>query len=162
MTLKKQLLELTQNDSQERILNIPISNRLTGVDLMLQLLNHANINSLSVMLIGGGPKIADKVVECQKDNFPEVKFISMSGINDIHQPQKKELDDIFSIVATSRPHILFVAFGSPFQEQWLYQHRKELKGIVCVGVGGAFNFLSNNLPRPPWPIRKMGFEWLWR
>ena len=145
-----------------QILGIQVQPRITGVDLMVSLLNYANKNSLSVMLIGGGEKVAERVVECQRKQFAKVKFISLQGIVNIKMPTSDEEQKIFSIVAAAKPQFLFVAFGSPYQEQWIYNHQEQLKGIVCMGVGGAFDLLSGNLPRPPRIIRNLGLEWLFR
>jgi N-acetylglucosaminyldiphosphoundecaprenol N-acetyl-beta-D-mannosaminyltransferase len=65
-------------------------------------------------------------------------------------------------VAATKPNLIFAAFGSPFQEKWFYQNRARLQGICCVGVGGAFDFLSGNIQRAPIWIRKIGLEWLYR
>lgn len=145
-----------------RILNIPIANRLTGVDLMSKLLEYASVNSLSVGLIGGGEKIAERLVECQKQKYPELKVFGIQGIKDIKNPKKEEEAEIFRIVADRKPYLLFVAFGSPYQEMWIERHRHELVGMVCIGVGGAFDYLSGNVGRPNRIFRSIGLEWLLR
>lgn len=145
-----------------RILNIPIANRLTGVDLMSKLLEYASANSLSVGLIGGGEKIAERLVECQKQKYPELKVFGIQGIKDIKNPKKEEEAEIFRIVADRKPYLLFVAFGSPYQEMWIERHRNELGGMVCIGVGGAFDYLSGNVDRPNRIFRSIGLEWLLR
>lgn len=145
-----------------RILGVDTGPRVTGVDLMTELLSYANKKSLSVMLIGGGPKIADKVVNCQKLTYPNIKFASLQGIKNIKNPKKQELKTIFSIVKNTKPHFVFVAFGSPSQEIFIDKYKKQFNGAVCMGVGGAFDFLSGNLPRPPYIIRQIGLEWLFR
>jgi N-acetylglucosaminyldiphosphoundecaprenol N-acetyl-beta-D-mannosaminyltransferase len=145
-----------------KILGIKTGPRITGVDLMIDLLNIANRGRLSVMLLGAGPKIADNVVICQKRAYPEVRFISMTGIENIKNPKISEENTILAIVRNRKPHMLFVAFGSPYQEMWIWKHKKQLEGIICMGVGGAFDFLSGNITRPPKILRHFGLEWLHR
>jgi len=58
--------------------------------------------------------------------------------------------------------LIFVAFGSPAQELWLYKHRGKFKGIVCMGVGQGFDVLSGQVKRAPLLLRKIGLEWLYR
>lgn len=137
-------------------------NRVAGVDLMVEMLKLANERRLRVMLLGGRSKVADKVVECQKKKFPKIKFFSLEGIKEIQNPKKEEEEKIFSIVSSFKPHFLFVAFGSPDQEIWLARHQNQLKGVVCMGVGGAFDYLAGLVPRAPKPIRWLGLEWLFR
>jgi len=145
-----------------RLLGVSPVNRTSGVDLMLDLLKLANERRLRVMLIGGRPKIADRVVDCQQKKFSQVKFFSLEGIKDIKNPQKKEEEKIFTIVSRFKPHFVFVAFGSPAQELWLDKNREKFKGVVGMGVGGAFDYLAGVVPRAPLLLRRLGLEWLFR
>lgn len=145
-----------------RILGVPLGGRVSGVDLMEDLLSMANDRRLRVMLMGGQPKIAEKIANCQGRVFSEVKFTAIQGISDIKHPTIQEEQRIFSIVARYKPQFLFVSFGSPFQELWLYHHRKKLEGLVVMGVGGAFDYLSGNIIRAPRLVRQIGLEWLFR
>ncbi len=61
-----------------------------------------------------------------------------------------------------KPHLVFVAFGSPWQELWIERHRNQFQNCVVMGVGGAFDFLGGKVPRAPVIIRRLGFEWLFR
>ena len=58
--------------------------------------------------------------------------------------------------------ILFVAFGFPKQEQWIAENLDKIPVKVAMGVGGAFDYISGNVPRSPVFIRKLGLEWLFR
>ncbi|PJE63592.1 hypothetical protein COU89_02505 [Candidatus Roizmanbacteria bacterium CG10_big_fil_rev_8_21_14_0_10_45_7] len=136
--------------------------RVPGVDLMERLLTTNYRNSLTVCLIGGKGKVADKVRECYGQNQKELKIIAVEGYNDIFNQTKSEDDAIFSIVSLLKPHLVFVAFGSPQQELWIERHRELFRNTVVIGVGGAFDFLSGVTPRAPLFLRKMGLEWLFR
>lgn len=145
-----------------RVLGLILGPRYSGVDLMTDLLSIAHERRLRVMLIGGRPKIAEKIVECQRGKFFEAEFFALEGISDIKHPTQEEEKTIFSIVARYKPHFLFVAFGSSAQELWLYNHRSRLEGIVCMGVGGAFDYLSGEVVRAPQIVRNAGLEWFVR
>ncbi|MBU4098660.1 WecB/TagA/CpsF family glycosyltransferase, partial [Patescibacteria group bacterium] len=58
--------------------------------------------------------------------------------------------------------ILFVAFGHPKQEEWIYENLEHLPVKVAMGVGGAFDYISGRVERAPFMIRAMGMEWLYR
>lgn len=58
--------------------------------------------------------------------------------------------------------ILFVAFGSPKQEKWIYENLPKMSVNVAIGVGGAFDFVSGRVRRAPVWVRKIGLEWLFR
>ena len=145
-----------------RMLNIDIGDRFTGVDLMEELVKMADAMRLRVMLIGGRSNLALKLADCYGKELPEAKFKGVYGIGDIKNPKIEEEDAFFSIVRRYKPHIVLAAFGSPDQELWLERHKKEFNGIVCAGVGGAFDYLSGNISRSPKLIRRLGLEWLFR
>ena len=67
-----------------------------------------------------------------------------------------------SSVDIPKVDILFVAFGSPKQEIWIYKNLDKLPVKVAIGVGGAFDFLSGKVKRAPNWVRNLGFEWLFR
>lgn len=144
------------------LLGIPMSERMSGVDLMDTLMNLAGRKRLTVVLIGGSKKIADNLANCYQRQFPEAHFFGFEGFSDVRKPTEKETEAVFSIVRARRPHFVFAAFGSPEQEKWLWRNRAELDGIVCMGVGGGFDFLSGSVPRAPTLVRSVGLEWLYR
>jgi len=145
-----------------RLLGIPVQSRIQGIDLMETLLAYASRERLRVMLIGGAAEIAEKIVVCQKQAHPRLEITGMQGIKDVRNPSKVEEESILSIVTDVKPHLIFFAFGSPYQELWIDAHKKQLEGSVVAGVGGAFDFLSGNVPRAPKFVRDLGFEWLFR
>ena len=145
-----------------RFLGISVQARIHGVDLMERLLWYASTGRYTVMLIGGAPNIADRVVDCQKRAHPRLKIVGLQGIKDVRNPSRLEEDELFSIVAAVKPHIVFVAFGSPHQELWIEAHKEQFEGKVVMGVGGAFDYLAGAVLRAPKILRELGFEWLFR
>lgn len=141
---------------------IPVGARFTGVDMMDSLIHRASTESLSVMLIGGLGNVAEKVVDCYRAQYPALNIFGYQGIKNIQKPTEAELQKLFSIVADRKPHIIFFAFGSPMQELFVEKYKKHFSGIVCAGVGGAFDFLSGMKPRAPHLVRTIGLEWAYR
>lgn len=144
------------------ILGIQAQERVTGVDFMNAVINLAEKRSLRVLLLGGRSQLAEKLALRYQKNYPNSTFKGIFGVSNIHNPSKQEEEDLFSIVADYKPQILLVAFGSPYQELWLYKHKHLFKGIICMGVGGSFDFLSGAVTRAPRLIRNIGLEWLYR
>lgn len=147
------------------ILGIHLQNKVTGVDVMDKILKMCESLPLRVLFIGGRPKIAERLADCytQKcaQNNLKSTFIGLEGIKDINTPKNIELERIFSIITDTRPHIVFVAFGSPAQEKWIWQHREKLN-CIAMGVGQGFDIHSGYIKRAPLLIRNAGFEWLYR
>lgn len=141
---------------------IPRVIRFTGVELTKELLKIADKRRLRVMLLGGMPKVAEKMVDCQKQAGSEAIFTATHGFRNIQSPTTPEINKIISIVTSFKPHIVLMALGSPFSELWLYRHRDVFKGVVCASVGGSFDYFSGTISKPPHIIRSYGLEWLYR
>mgnify|MGYP001557829524 CR=1 FL=1 len=145
-----------------RWLGIKVGERMTGVELMENLLKVASDRRLRVLMIGGKENLALRLSQCYSKKFSEAKFKGVQGIEDIKNPTEDEEAKIFSIVADYKPHLVFVTFGSPDQELWIERHKKKLSNCVVMGVGGAFDYLSGEINRAPVFIQKIGLEWLFR
>ncbi len=62
-----------------------------------------------------------------------------------------------------KAEIVFVNFGAPDQEKFIFENRKNFPNAkILVGVGGAFDFLTGKIRRAPNFLRAIGLEWLWR
>lgn len=139
-----------------KILGKQLWEKITGIDLVESLCRAVEEKPITVGFLGAGPGIAEQTAECLKKKLPTLKVVfAESGSPDdktvqIIKDQKKEID------------ILFVAFGSPKQEIWIYENLDKLPVKIAIGVGGAFDFLSGKVKRAPFWIRKAGFEWLFR
>ncbi|QQG44251.1 MAG: WecB/TagA/CpsF family glycosyltransferase [Candidatus Roizmanbacteria bacterium] len=145
-----------------KMTGVKVGERVTGVRLMSELVRLAGESSLTVMLIGGKENLALELSQCYQRLYPDAKFVGLEGIKDIKNPEQDEEEQIFSIVTAVRPRFIFVAFGSPYQEKWLWRNRAYLQGAVCMGVGGAFDYLGGNAKRPFKIIQQLGLEWLFR
>lgn len=145
-----------------RWLGVEVGERVTGVELMEDLLKMASDGRLRVLMIGGKENLALELANCYSNQYPEAKFFGLSGIEDIKNTKKAEEDKIYSIVTDYKPQLVFVAFGSPDQELWIERHKNKFSNSLVMGVGGAFDYLSGGIVRPPVFIQKLGLEWLFR
>jgi N-acetylglucosaminyldiphosphoundecaprenol N-acetyl-beta-D-mannosaminyltransferase len=145
-----------------RLLGVEVYERYPGVDLVKDLLTLSSKMRLRVLFIGGKPNLAEKLANCYQKKYPKSKFFGLEGISDIKNPKKEEEEKIFSIISHFKPHLVFVAFGSPNQELWIEYHKKKFKNCIVMGVGGAFDFLGGEVPRAPLFLRRLGLEWLFR
>lgn len=139
----------------------PVS-RIAGVDLTRELLkqlsteNKSEINQTRMLLIGGR--------NYPKNELPfNLKWTE--GFNQIDQPQPSEQRALRELISSWQPELVFVAFGAPYQEQWVIDNQNwlEEQGVkAAMVVGGSFDTLLGRLKRAPVWMRKLGLEWLFR
>lgn len=128
------------------MLGVEVFERYPGVDLVKDLLTLSSKMRLRVLFIGGEQNLAEKLANCYQKKYPKSKFFGLEGISDIKNPKKEEEEKIFSIISHFKPHLVFVAFGSPNQELWIENHKKKFKNCAVMGVGGAFDFFGREGP----------------
>ena len=136
-----------------------IKNTTSGIDLMERLCKSCSDLGLCVGLIGGKNLVAKKTKECLIQRYP--------GLRVVYADQGVELvsGSYYTpnlIKSINKCDILFVAFGMVKQEKWIMANIDQLAVKVAMGVGGAFDYLSGEVPRAPKFLRSLGLEWLFR
>lgn len=133
-----------------------ITSRVTGVDMMMRLCEEAEKRQKPIFLYGGKPGIADKAAEKLKELYPS---IIISGTQDGYE---KDNEKVIAKINEAKPDLLFVAMGSPKQENWINANREQLHPTIYQGVGGSFDVLAGNVKRAPEAFQKIGMEWFYR
>jgi N-acetylglucosaminyldiphosphoundecaprenol N-acetyl-beta-D-mannosaminyltransferase len=133
------------------------------VDLAEKLVEEAATKSLRVYLLGGGLGVAAAAAKAMKRHYPKLEIKGDEGTKDIkHQFSIFNFQTMIEAINDFNTDILLVAFGAPWQERFVIEHKNELKVRVAMVVGGAFDMWSGKVPRAPLQWRNFGFEWLWR
>lgn len=135
----------------------PLIERITGYDLMLDLLAFANENKLRCFLIGAKKEINKKAVEKVKQHYPNLIIAGHHhGYFDIQD------EKIVQRIKDTNPDLVFVALGYPKQELWIHKHIKKFKKGTFIGVGGSFDVLAGYVKRAPRLWISLNLEWLYR
>ena len=133
-----------------------ITSRVTGVDMMLRLCEEAAKQQKSVFLYGAKPGVAEAASAKLQALYPG---IIVAGVQDGYEQDEAVVKQRIN---EAKPDILFVAMGSPKQENWINANRDELHPIIYQGVGGSFDVLAGNVKRAPVAFQKAGMEWFYR
>jgi N-acetylglucosaminyldiphosphoundecaprenol N-acetyl-beta-D-mannosaminyltransferase len=144
-----------------RLYGRSLQQRIAGVDLFKVLCGLAADTGLHVFLLGGRPGSADLAAAVLRGDYPGLKcstYCPPFGFEQSSVGLRRTAD---AIVA-AQPDILFVAFGAPKQEYWIYEHGLRLSVPVCIGVGGSFEIVGGVIPRAPLWAQNIGCEWLYR
>lgn len=133
-----------------------ITSRVTGVDMMDRVVREAARTQKSIFLYGAKPGVADKAAQQLVATYPN---LIVAGTQDGYE---QDTSKVLDTINKAQPEILFVAMGSPKQEQWIEQHRDNLYPTLYQGVGGSFDVLAGNVKRAPAAFQRIGAEWLYR
>jgi N-acetylglucosaminyldiphosphoundecaprenol N-acetyl-beta-D-mannosaminyltransferase len=160
-------------------LNKPLQQRVTGVDLVYAICKLASQKKYPVFLLGGEHGVGELSAKVLKQKFPgliiagtyegkpnikdvEIEDIKSKRITDIKMKHADPNLKIVAKVCAAKPKILFVAYGAPKQDKFIYRYKKQLNIPIMMGVGGAYDFISGHSKRAPKFIQSIGLEWLWR
>lgn len=141
-----------------RLLGRPLRERVAGSDLVPLVAGLSARHGYRLYLLGAAPGVAERTAEVLTHEHPGVVIAGTYA----GSPTEQERDAIVARVRAAAPDVLFVAYGAPKQDLWIRRNLARLEVPVCMGVGGAFDFVAGVTRRaPPW-MRRAGLEWLHR
>lgn len=139
-------------------LGTPLKEKVAGVELSRNLLEKAAKEGGNVYLLGAKPGIAAEAKRCLEEEIPGVSIV---GVRDGYF-KPEEVPAIIEEINGLDVDMLFVCLGAPKQEQWMAEHKKDLKVGVMLGLGGSLDIFSHTLKRAPQWMIQCRIEWLYR
>jgi N-acetylglucosaminyldiphosphoundecaprenol N-acetyl-beta-D-mannosaminyltransferase len=141
-----------------RMLGRPLKGRVTGIDLMQQLLERAASRRYRVFLLGARQEVLERVIQHYQQNYPTLRIV---GCRNGYWSRDRELE-VVEAIREAQPDILLVAMGSPKKEFFVSKYRSHMHIPFAMGVGGSFDVVAGNTRRAPAYLQRAGFEWFWR
>jgi N-acetylglucosaminyldiphosphoundecaprenol N-acetyl-beta-D-mannosaminyltransferase len=139
----------------------PLKHRVYGPDLLLDFCQETNAKGYRHFFYGGAPGVPEALAAKLKCKFP---MLEVAGT---YSPPFRSLTSeedarVVEMINGAAPDVLWVGLGCPKQESWMYEHCKQLRVPVLVGVGQAFDLHAGRLKQAPAWMREHGLEWLFR
>ncbi|KJC50137.1 WecB/TagA/CpsF family glycosyltransferase [Bradyrhizobium sp. LTSP857] len=141
-----------------RALGLPATSRVTGVDLLIELLAVCAQNGFKPYFLGATPAVLRQAMEHACERHPSLVF---AGLHDGYFKRDQETEVVRDI-QSSGADCLFIGMPTPRKERFLAAHRDDLGVPFIMGVGGGFDILAGAVQRAPIKIQKLGLEWLYR
>lgn len=141
-----------------RILGQRLPERVAGSDLVPRLAEQAARRGWKLFLLGAAPGVAEQAAARLVARCPGLTVAGTYA----GSPAAVEEEDIVARVRAVRPDILFVAYGAPAQDLWIARNLERLGVPLCMGVGGALDFIAGVRRRAPRWVQRLGLEWLYR
>ena len=132
--------------------------RVPGVELATAICRESGRNGLKVFLYGAKEEVNALAAEKLREEFPDIQIV---GRQNGYLPEEK-FDELVERINASGADVLFLALGSPRQEQWIDAYAERLDVGLCMGVGGSFDVIAGVVKRAPkfWIATRL--EWLYR
>lgn len=135
----------------------PWASRIPGCELWTHLMQRAAKLQQPVFLVGATPVVLEAVRHKLKGDFGT----NLVGVQDGYflPPQQHE---VIQNIKTSGAKIVTVAMGSPRQELFIAECRKQYPEAFYMGVGGTYDVFVGSANRAPEWACRMNIEWLYR
>lgn len=138
------------------LLKESVNERVTGIDVMQDLLESANHKKLSVYFLGASERSINKMVDRIYERYADLQVAGF------HHGFFTDSEKIIEEIQIQKPDLIFVALGAPKQEAWIANNMSKFDKGIFIGVGGSFDVLSGVQRRSPRVLQNMHLEWLYR
>ncbi len=133
--------------------------RVPGVDLMQEICAVSAEKEYKLFIYGAQEEVSSGAVEILEQRFPGIHIVGRA--NGYVTPE--QMPALTQQINDSGAQILFVALGSPRQEQWIHDHIDRLTTVrICQGIGGTLDTITGHVRRAPRFWQRLGLEWFYR
>lgn len=140
-----------------QLLGQAVPERVTGYDMMIELLQLSQVHQYKIYLLGAHPETLRAAREAIHHMHPDIQVVgSHDGYFDWND------NHIVEDIKEKQPDIIFVALGAPKQEKWIAEHFQEFDHGVFLCVGGSIDVLGGKMKRAPIGWQKLHLEWMYR
>lgn len=134
--------------------------RVTGPDLMKEILAISAEKSWRHYFYGSTPETLERLKEKIEERYPGVQIAGMMSPPFREMTPEEDAEAVAEINAAS-PDFVWVGLGAPKQERWMAAHEDAVQALM-IGVGAAFDYEAGNIRRAPMWMQKHNLEWLYR
>jgi N-acetylglucosaminyldiphosphoundecaprenol N-acetyl-beta-D-mannosaminyltransferase len=138
----------------------PEQQRISGPDLMWNLMAEAERLQLAIFLLGSTETTLARLTQRLQQVFPDLQIAGMLS-PPFRRLSASEDEQMVEIINNSGARLLFVGLGCPKQEIWMAAQRDRVQAVM-LGVGAAFDYHAGVLRRAPHSWQRLGLEWLYR
>ena len=145
-----------------KLLNIPISERIAGSNLIEELIENKNRNKpLKVYFFGGEEGIAKIACEKLNENISGLECVGSfdPGFGSV---ESMSTERIINNINLSEADFVIVSLGAKKGQTWIEANKEKLNIPIISHLGAVVNFIAGTVTRAPKKLQKSGLEWLWR
>ena len=133
--------------------------RLPGSEFIFDICSIAELGNYRVFIYGAKESVNRKAVDELKNLYPNLKIVGREN----GFIKNAKMQELIYRINESKADILFIALGSPKQEEWYSTYKKQLINVrVVQGIGGTLDTIAGNVKRAPRAWCELQLEWLYR
>lgn len=133
--------------------------RVPGVEMMEEICRLSSRKGYRVFIYGAKEEVSAKAVKTMQNRYPSLHIVGRAN----GYVSSEEMPSLIEQINASGAQILFLALGSPRQENWYAKYADQLHTVrVCQGIGGTLDTIAGTVKRAPRFWCRLNLEWLYR
>ena len=147
-----------------RFLGTPIRARASGSDFLpMFYMDRKDDPETRIFIMGGAPGVAERAAARINARAGRGIVVGTDSPAFDYEADPAEVDRMIGTVNASGATVCVVGLGGGRQEKFILRYRHQMPGVrLWLPLGGAIDYESGDLPRPPAWVTNAGFEWLYR
>lgn len=134
--------------------------RITGADLLPEVLKLAQDTGRRVGILGGSTETQRRLAQLLATDYPALAVSGMwappAALIDTGS------DELAAAIRAAGTDLLVVCLGKPRQERWIDRYGHATGARVFLPCGGAIDFMAGQTRRAPGWMQRSGLEWFHR
>jgi N-acetylglucosaminyldiphosphoundecaprenol N-acetyl-beta-D-mannosaminyltransferase len=135
--------------------------RVTGPDMMLEILRRKEFRGYTHFLCGGKDGVAAELRDKLLAKYPWVQIVG------VHTPpfgpmSSAEEEEFLATIRRLQPDIVWIGISTPKQERFMERYLPLLDTTLMFGVGAAFDFHTGRISDCAEWIKPAGLQWFHR
>lgn len=133
--------------------------RVPGSEFIFDICELAVKEGYGIFVYGAKENINKTAVNRLQKRYLKLSIVGRSN----GYVKDSEMPALIDRINKSHAEVLFLALGSPKQENWFAKYHRDLKYVkVCQCIGGTLDIIAGNVKRAPKIWQKLSLEWLYR
>lgn len=135
--------------------------RVTGPDLMLEVIGRPEFAGCRHYFYGGKPGVAEELQDALMARFPGVQIVG-TYTPPFRDLTSEEEDALVAELQVLKPDCFWVGISTPKQERFMTSFLPRVENMLMFGVGAAFDFHTGRIKDAPQWLKRAGLQWLHR
>ena len=142
-----------------KILKTPLKQKVAGIELAYNLIKYLDETGGTLFLLGSKEETVEKAAVNLNEKYKNLKVFYHHGYFDRNNPEENQ--KVLEKINASEPDVVFVCFGAPTAEKWIYENRAEFNRGLFIGVGGTIDVIAGVKKYAPKIFIKLNLEWFY-
>ena len=143
-----------------KILKTPLKQKVGGFELgRNHIIPYLDEIGGTLFLLGSKEEFAEKAAANLNEKYKNLKIFYHHGYFDRNDPAENQ--KITEKINASNPDVVFVCFGGPASEKWIFENRAQTNKGLFMALGGTIDVIAGVKKYAPKIFIKLNLEWLY-